>query len=80
MSSYLLNRKSYYHFRILIPSDLASLIPATELVMSLKTKNKQAARVIAFPYQHGIRTDSHAGVAGSLLDIERPTPLSLLAF
>ncbi len=32
MSSYLLNRNGHYHFRIRIPSDLSSAIPAAELV------------------------------------------------
>lgn len=56
MSSYLLNRKGYYHFRIRIPADLISLIPATELVKSLKTKDRQAARAVSLSYQHSILT------------------------
>jgi|SRR6266700_2406293 len=54
MSSYLLNRKGSYHFRIRIPSDLANILPAAELVKSLKTKDKQSARTAALPYQQGI--------------------------
>jgi hypothetical protein len=41
MSSYLLNRNGHYHVRIRIPSDLANILPAAELVKSLKTKDKR---------------------------------------
>ena len=54
MSSYLLDRNGHYHFRIRIPADLTSVIPAAELVKSLKTKDKQTARTAALPYQQGI--------------------------
>jgi hypothetical protein len=50
MSSYLLNRNGYYHVRIRVPFDLTSIIPAAELVKSLKTKDKSIAKVAALPY------------------------------
>ena len=54
MSSYLLNRNGNYHVRIRVPSDLSSIIPATELVKSLKTRDKKTAAVAALPYRQGI--------------------------
>jgi len=54
MSSCLLNRNGYYHFRIRIPSDLSSIFPATELVKSLKTKDRSSAKVAALPYRQSV--------------------------
>jgi hypothetical protein len=54
MSSYLLNRNGNYHFRIRVPSDLASFIPSVELVKSLKTKDKKEARYVALPYLQSV--------------------------
>jgi integrase len=50
MSSYLLNRNGCYHVRIRVPSDLSTIIPAAELVKSLKTRDKSTAKVAALPY------------------------------
>ncbi|TGU70706.1 site-specific integrase [Geomonas terrae] len=54
MSSYLLNRNGHYHVRIRIPSDLTAVIPATELVKSLKTTDAKAARLAALPFRKDI--------------------------
>ena len=54
MSSYLLNRNGHYHVRIRIPSDLTAVIPATELVKSLKTRDAKAARLAALPFRKDI--------------------------
>lgn len=54
MSSYLLNRNGHYHLRIRIPSDLTAVIPATELVKSLKTRDAKAARLAALPFRKDI--------------------------
>jgi len=54
MSSYLLNRNGYYHIRIRIPSDLSAVIPAVELVKSLKTQDIRTAKIAALPYCQGI--------------------------
>jgi hypothetical protein len=54
LSSYLLNRNGHYHIRIRIPSDLTSVIPAVELVKSLKTRDAKTAKVVALPYRESI--------------------------
>jgi len=54
MSSYLLNRNGNYHVRIRVLSDLATIIPAVELVKSLKTRDKSTAKVAALPYSQAI--------------------------
>jgi hypothetical protein len=53
-ASYLLNRQGHYHFRIRIPSDLTAAIPSKEIDKSLKTKDRNTARLAALPYQRGI--------------------------
>lgn len=54
MSSYLLNRNGHYHVRIRIPSDLTAVIPATELVKSLKTTDAKTAKLAALPFRQDI--------------------------
>lgn len=54
MSSYLLNRRGNYHVRVRVPADLLGVIPATELVKSLKTRDKREAHNLALPYLQGI--------------------------
>ena len=44
MHSYLLNRRGHFHVRIRVPSDVSSIIPHSELVKSLKTKDKRIAQ------------------------------------
>jgi len=47
---HLYRRRSTYHFRIRIPSDLRHLIPSVELIKSLKTKDPRVARIAVAPY------------------------------
>ncbi|QXE92809.1 site-specific integrase [Geomonas subterranea] len=54
MFSYLLNRRGYYHVRIRVPADLLGVISSTELVKSLKTRDKREAQRLALPYLQGI--------------------------
>jgi len=53
-ASYHLNRRGYFHLRYLIPSDLSAAIPSRQIVKSLKTKDKNTARIAVLPYQQGI--------------------------
>ena len=54
MSSYLKNRNGNYHLRVRIPSDLSSAFPITELIKTLKTRDKKTARVLALSYLQGL--------------------------
>jgi integrase len=48
MYSYLLNRRGHFHVRIRVPADISSIIPHSELVKSLKTKDEQIAQQYGF--------------------------------
>jgi Domain of unknown function (DUF6538) len=44
-ASYLLNRRGYFHLKFRIPSDLYAAIPSRQNIKSLKTKDKNTARI-----------------------------------
>ena len=46
MTSYLRLRKEHYYFRLRVPADLLSIIPETELLKSLRTKDRRTAGAV----------------------------------
>lgn len=54
MNSYLQNRRGNYHVRIRVPKDLTHVIPQTEILKSLKTKDRRIAKESAHLYLQDI--------------------------
>lgn len=54
MYSYLQNRRGNYHVRIRVPKDLSHVIPQSEIIKSLKTKDIRTARESALLYLQAI--------------------------